>query len=237
MTKKELIQKYILYIYFFIQFILYISFLIIDLFFVSLNDVSSSIKYSTIILNLLFLIIFTMLDFKIDKLLVIFAFIFTIISDYFLLFKSDNESFIIGLIAFNIVQLIYFFRFHFLNFNLKKFLISLSLRIISSIFIIIIIYFFLPSYFNFLNIISLIYFINLIFNFLDPLINDYKIRKNQILAFGFFLFILCDINVGIVNIISSNFIFSFLMRFFYLPSQIFLFYSAYMDDKYIKNNQ
>ncbi len=124
--KKEKIEKDILIIYFIIEIILYLSFLIIDLFFNnSLNNVSSPIKYSTIIINLLFLIILTIFKFKIEKLIVIFAFIFTSISDYFLLFKNDNNSFLIGLITFNIVQLIYFFRFHYLYFSLKKFLLSL----------------------------------------------------------------------------------------------------------------
>lgn len=238
MIKKERLEKYILIIYFVIEIILYLSFLIIDLFFnSSLNNISSLIKYSTIILNLLFLIILSIFNFKIEKIIVIFAFIFTSISDYFLLFKSDNNSFLIGLITFNIVQLIYFFRFHFLYFSLKKFLLSLILRIIFIVSIILIIYFLLPSFYSLLNILALIYFINLIFNFLDPLINDFKNSKNQFLAIGFFLFILCDINVGIINALFYNNIISFLMRFFYLPSQVFLFYSANMDDKHIKNNQ
>lgn len=236
--KKEKIEKDILIIYFIIEIILYLSFLIIDLFFNnSLNNVSSLIKYSTIIINLLFLIILTIFKFKIEKLIVIFAFIFTSVSDYFLLFKNDNNSFLIGLITFNIVQLIYFFRFHYLYFSLKKFLLSLILRIILIISIILIIYFLLPSFYSLLNIIAIIYFINLVFNFLDPLINNIKKRKNQFLAIGFFFFILCDISVGITNAIIYNFIISFLMRFFYLPSQVFLFYSVNMDDKHIKNNQ
>ncbi len=220
-----------------IEIFLYLSFLSIDIFFNEFNEVSSLLKYFSIILNLIYLIFITIISYTKERLILVLAFIFTLISDYFLLFKTDYNSFLIGLIFFNIVQLIYFFKYQYLNFNKMKFLISMILRIIFIVIGILIIYFLLPTLFSLLNISAYIYFINLFFNFLDPLINNIKIKKNIILSLGFLLFIFCDINVGIVNLFNANIIFSILMWFFYLPSQILLFYSVYMDDKHIENNQ
>ncbi len=235
---KLVIKKIGLWIYLAIEIGLYISFLVLDTTFNTFNLTSSIIKYSSIIINLIFIILLSIFFFNKERLITIFIVIFTLISDYFLLFESDYNYLVVGLITFNIVQFLYFFRFHLLSFNKNKFIISLVLRIVLFIIAFLFIYFLLDkSYFNTLNILAVFYFINLVFNFLDPLISNYKDRKNQLLVVGFFLFILCDINVGLVNLNFNNVIFSILMWVFYLPSQVILLYSVYKDDKRIGNIQ
>ena len=78
---------------------------------------------------------------------------------------------------------------------------------------------------------ALIYFIQLLSNFIMTLVHSKKDKRNLILALALFLFILCDINVALNNLpIESEtfqFMVYFMMRLFYLPSQVILSINSY----------
>ena len=176
---------------------IYVLFILSDL-----NNIDSTyLKYAGIILCFLYClsqrnIIFSM------------ALLFTSISDYFLLVQDNN--YIIGISTFIVVQLIYCYYLYnqlcntYFPFRLLLFVIS-----------VIILY--LTEYLSLLNVLVSFYFINLVFNFICSL-SDKNLRM---FSLGLFLFICCDICVGLHNI-SLNPTAAFLMWVFYLPSQVII---------------
>lgn len=214
--KRISVKKLIFYIVSIIELILYLSFLCIDIFFNQIN--TTYIKYSCIIL----LFIFSFIYYKKWDLRHIsfrFAYLFTLIADLFLLVL--NNDYIIGVSFFLLAQISYFI---YLNHNEDKkriikyltiyFILAMPTSIIASI---------LLQPFDILYIIVSFYFSLLIIN----CISCFEKRKEIGLSLfiGFFLFILCDINVGLNNLdyINSNslllYLVSIAMWLFYLPSQ------------------
>ena len=183
-----------------IEFIIYISFIILDL----LKIDSSYIKY----IGIIFCLINNVLN---KNLIISLASLFTLCADYFLLLKNDNYE--IGLLFFIIVQLLYL-----LFIRSKKINPLYIFRFIFSILGILILY--CVNYMFFLNILVVFYFINLLFNAISSFNN-----KSKIFSIGLFLFVCCDICVGLHNILNYstlyNFI-SFMMWVFYLPSQVLI---------------
>lgn len=189
-------QKY-LKSFIFIETILYCCFVILDL----LANDSSLIKYLSIILCLLFAIINKK---KYQSL----ALFFTLIADYFLLIKINI---IPGLISFIIVQLIYMLYFHtnnipvYLKYRIITYLLLTVINLIIK----------LPLTYY----LALLYFSALLFNLLSC------VNYNKIHSLGMFLFILCDICVGLHNVLNYGLLYkiiSLLMWIFYLPSQVLL---------------
>lgn len=158
-----------------------------------------------------------------DTSLMCIAFIFTLISDLFLL--VINDYFEVGVLFFIIVQGLYFYRLIIVN-KLKYNLIYL---IVFVILIFQIMFLILIKEYDLLVFLSIIYFTTLIFNVIISTKN-YKI--NIYFALGLVLFLCCDIFVGLGNIdlyvnlpnfinkiINLNFDFQW---FFYIPSQVLI---------------
>lgn len=179
--------------------IIYICFLLCDLLLIN----STYIKYLGVLLCFVFAI------YNKDKYKSI-SLLFTLFADYFLLVLDNHYE--IGVLSFILVQLVY------------AFLISSSNdQRINSIYIrigVIVIGLFLLWYFDnytILNVLTIIYFSNLLVN----TILSYRCN-NVLLSVGLSLFLCCDICVGMHNILQTNTFFSFLMWFFYLPSQVLI---------------
>ena len=219
--KKFIKEKYF-YFVLIIEVIMYITFLILDL-----NNIESSfIKYLIIILNFIFGLtyFFFILDKekRKNKIPLLFSLLFTIFSDYFLLINRNYDLFIYGVIIFIIVQLLYLI-FNIINnsLNIKEIILNIIIRIILSLITLVIVYFLFKDLFTLLNILVIIYFINLLINFLTSLSYLKRNSLNIYLSLGFFLFILCDLNVGLYNL-NGSYISGILMWVFYVPSQYFL---------------
>ncbi len=246
--------KIITYIFLALELVLYILFLYLD-FSKNNSSLSSIIKYISILICLLFVLIpvkkeskfnISIINDSRDVLLLRLALIFTFISDYFLLFTNEI---IAGLFTFIIVQLLYLIRIY--NWKLDASMISRSkqplyLYLLSNILITILIL--IPSLILLnkikLDIMSIIlatfYFICLFINFIDVVKISFKTRsvRARIFAIGLFLFLLCDINVGLFNLTYYIPINPFLykkiyniasisMWLFYLPSQVLIALSKY----------
>ncbi|MBQ0036410.1 MAG: hypothetical protein KBT35_05790 [Firmicutes bacterium] len=187
-------------IFIIIEIIIFISFIVMDL-----NNIDSSyLKYLGIILCFIYNLINKNIIFLV-------ASIFTIISDYFLLLT--NNHIIIGLITFIIVQFTYMYYLH-----TKKINNHYLLRAIIYILIFIIT---LIIKTNIETLLALLYFSTLVIN----TICSYQNNNLFIYSLGLTLFIGCDINVGLHNIMSVGTIYelaTLFMWIFYLPSQVLI---------------
>ena len=220
MNKK--INYYFLSI-FIIELIIYISFLYLEF---NKNNINNYLKYSLIIINFLFGLIYLIKNYSKEKLFLVLGLLFTIGSDYFLLFKNSNKEYCIGISIFIIVQLMYFI-YNFLSnkLYLNEIIIEIIIRIFLIIVSLIFVYYFLNKYFNLVNVLAISYFINLLINFLECIFFFKRNKKrNIILIIGFLLFILCDLSVGLYNLKLID-AFKHLMWIAYAPSQFLLLYS------------
>lgn len=230
-----------------IELVLYLCFLYIDIFHGEEYRISSIIKFISIVGCLMFsiLVLEQQEDFK-SVYLIRVAMFFTVISDVFLLLTSEIEK---GIFTFCIVQGIY--RYYLWKVS-KDIRIDIRIDIRKdirkdrfSIFVyapnvmiglmITIIMYTLSLEVNRVLIITVFYFTSILINVVVAFRLALKVKKAfiTIFAIGMFLFLLCDINVGIFNLseflyvdgqlFQTLYLFSTVgMWLFYLPSQVLL---------------
>lgn len=218
--------------------ILYIWFMYIDIYNTKSFISSDGLKFLSMILVFVISLITRddALSFK-DLHLLQIGLLITIYADFFLLIL--NSHYILGIGLFSIVQILYSIRYKSddIKMTINKFLtIFFSLS-----FLYIIINFFLIKI-KFLLIIGLHYSFCLLTS-VKRGIDTYRYKKfpklnSQMIALGMILFLLCDINVGLYNILgfiafrnkTLNIIYnisSISMWLFYMPSQVLLSLSGY----------
>ena len=234
MFLSSTLKKVFLILVLLVELFLYTLFLYFD--FNDINiEISNWLKYVGIIICFLasLIPIFSKNSAK-TQYFIPFSLFFTLVSDYFLLINTDKNLYIFGVVIFIIVQLSYFIYIETLKKNKTSFLISLIFRIILSSILIIVLSI---IRFDLLSIVSACYFVELLMNFITSL-SLIKINKYfLIFSIGLLLFIGCDISVGLTNLdlfeghiknIVSN-----LMWIFYLPSQVLISFSNYINFKNI----
>ena len=250
-SKSRKVQLQITKIFILIQLLSYFTFIYFD--FSNLNgNISNLIKYFTILLCLIFVLIprkesgGSAVDHRLLKL----AFLFTFISDYFLLF---TEEIIPGLVTFIIVQVLYLLRIYRwkLDFNLiNKSKIILPMYFLRNLFagmILLLVLSLLSVKLELTIVLATFYFLSLLLNCFDLLRISFVIKTPQLRLFliGLLMFLLCDINVGIFNM--QQFIANPLVKYekiysiasvamwiFYLPSQVFIALSKVKLNKFLK---
>lgn len=195
--KRDILRKGFLII----ETILFVLFIVMDLF----HTDSSVVKYTGIVLCFLYSLAIRNTEGSI-------AFLFTLFADYFLLLR--NDSYLLGVLSFIIVQLIY-----------ARILFRGGCRLLFPVRVLMLVGAFLTLYllkmFDLLNVAALFYYSLLLGNFISSLTN----KENRTLSAGLFLFLCCDICVGLFNLIQSGPVYAFasvMMWVFYLPSQVFL---------------
>ena len=160
------------------------------------------------------------------------AFIFTLISDFFLVVNGKPEYKGIAMTSFLIVQIMYATYIYLTIENKKGLIIGLSLRLVLTTGMLFTTFIVLKNSCDYLAIVSIIYFVNLICNIIDCVIN---IKKMYLLLIALVLFMLCDVVTGlsvadgmyfaipstslISKVIYSPFNF---IWFFYVPSQVLI---------------
>ena len=234
MFLSSTLKKVFLILVLLVELFLYTLFLYFD--FNDINiEISNWLKYVGIIICFLasLIPIFSKNSAK-TQYFIPFSLFFTLVSDYFLLINTDKNLYIFGVVIFIIVQLSYFIYIETLKKNKTSFLISLIFRIILSSILIIVLSI---IRFDLLSIVSACYFVELLMNFITSL-SLIKINKYfLIFSIGLLLFIGCDISVGLTNLdlfeghiknLVSN-----LMWIFYLPSQVLISFSNYINFKNI----
>lgn len=180
--------------------IIYIVFIALDI----INVYSSFIKYLGIILCLIYVLSNNKKDYYLSS-------FFTLIADLFLLML--DSYYYIGILFFIVVQYRYASIINKLN---SKYTKSFSIiRLSICIFGIIVL--FITNNLSLTNAFVIIYFSNLLLNAFQSIST-----KNILLILGLFLFLGCDICVGIHNISNGKTIADILMWIFYLPSQVLI---------------
>ena len=160
------------------------------------------------------------------------AFIFTLISDFFLVVNGKAEYKGIAMTSFLIVQLMYAIYIYLTIENKKNLVIGLSLRLTLMTVLLILTFVVLKSGSDYLAVVSIIYFANLICNIIDCIIN---IKKLHLLLIALVLFMLCDVitglsvadglyfNIPATSIIAKIIYVPFnLIWLFYVPSQVLI---------------
>lgn len=186
------------------------------------------IKLEYVGILLCFCFSFIIYDNLIDTWTVRIALFFTAIADMFLLLMVGYE--LIGVIVFSIVQLIYGIRLIFMDNRKLTLNESVYLRFVFIIIFQLIGLIILKNY-DLLILITFFYLANLVTNVVLAI---YHYKTNTVFAIGLFLFLCCDIFVGLNNSqdylnISRDSIWNKLLNlpidlmwFFYFPSQVLI---------------
>lgn len=233
--KKKVYELILIQIVFVLITIFYFTFLYIDIFYSQYLQLSNNMKFACIILC--FFLSLLSKNNAIDtcniKLLQVGLFL-TVIADFILLILDSYYEF--GIAIFSAVQITYSIRYGVGNKRntIKKYIIILG--------IIFVIYTIVNTFLkiDLLIPISLFYGFCLIINVYKSIIvyarNLYPKPNGAMVVVGMILFLFCDINVAIYNIIRSTyFLFNTLLYkisfvsiwLFYLPSQVLLSLSGY----------
>lgn len=228
-NKKFVIEKLLYAIL-----IIFIAFLLTDIIFrYKVNLYSIYLKYSTIVLCFIISILIGKDGYNNrDTILVQFARFFTLLADYYLLVINDFK---LGVLCFCIVQIIYIIRHSLMEKKIYKnvffMIIAFLVAIIFSIIVNI-------NYFDkeLLSLGSLYaaLLITSVYCGVSTLKRGYYPRKGAlVISIGIILFLFCDLNVALFNIVryigfsKYEFLTGFLIWIFYLPSQILLTLSGY----------
>lgn len=215
-------KKIIISVFLSIQLLLYLLSVYIDTIFPT-----NVLEYLIIVINFIFGF-YLMLKIKSkDSLLTLIALFFTLIADTFLVLLAKYQT--IAMLSFSITQMFYFLKIKNLS-KENKINKYDYIRLISVISFLIIVTISTIKNFDMLILITTFYFIMLLFNFIDSL---KTFKKYPLFSIGLFLFICCDIFVGLnflKNSLPSISIINFLLNikfvdmvwFFYAPSQVIL---------------
>ncbi len=230
-------------IFLIIETVLYLSFLSLDIngFFAF----SAYIKYLSICIVFLFILLKSIQMRR--SFLIPVALGFSVFADYFLLFTS---SFIPGLMAFLVVQILLFLR---IQIRLD---LSVVYRIGPMLFLFVLgmaTLIILHPELDLVTVLAMIYFLCFLNNVLTVVITMntgqcWKDKTYLLFSMGLILFFICDIHVGIYNLstyVSSTsqiFIkyeswFSIAMWLFYLPGQTLIGLSNLLNKKYLQESK
>ena len=224
MLNFKKIDYIVISVFILLEIALYLSFLFIDKGIFVTRIESSTLKYASISLCLAFSLYCLIRKRKMVNCFIPIALVFTLISDYFLLFNTNQNLYVYGLITFIITQLIYFAFILYLRKSKLELLINLLVRFILTIAALVVAFYL--NYSDVLTILALVYFVELISNFLYSTFLIKHDKEYLIFSLGLLLFIGCDVNVGLNNVnlfegIDYSLV-NFLMWVFYLPSQVLL---------------
>ena len=224
MLSFKKIDYIVISVFILLEIALYLSFLFIDKGIFVTRIESSTLKYASISLCLAFSLYCLIRKRKMVNCFIPIALVFTLISDYFLLFNTNQNLYVYGLITFIITQLIYFAFILYLRKSKLELLINLLVRSLLTIAALVVAFYL--NYSDVLTILALVYFVELLSNFLYSTFLIKLDKEYLIFSLGLLLFIGCDINVGLNNVhlfegIDYSLV-NFLMWVFYLPSQVLL---------------
>ncbi|MBQ2070401.1 MAG: hypothetical protein II467_05680 [Bacilli bacterium] len=191
-------------------------------FFPELNLATTYLKFSLVVICFLYVLLYFLHQFLKDgcrdRLFLMCALLFTVLADIFLLVL--NRYYDAGVSIFILAQLLHFIR---ASRQLKErriyLYISIALRAFLCVGVPLLL--FPLGQVSSTNILSMVYFPLLVMNLVDSLFMAIRIdrQKGIYLSIGFFLFLCCDISVGLSNLGVSLW---WLIWIFYGPSQILI---------------
>lgn len=208
------------------EIILYIVFLTFDCASVDLSGAAAYVKFASILLCVAMSILIFIENKTIEGLFIMLGLSFTLAADYYLIF---TDRYIYGIISFIIVQVIYLNKLlwskklkYKIGFIVLIFMLwNIAMLLIKGIYVL-----------EPIAVLALLYIVTFLTNIAIAAVALYKKRtiENKIFLAALILFLMCDINVGLVNIDTAQLSFSLsvsnvnyiLIWFFYLPSQVLL---------------
>lgn len=211
--------------------IIYLMFLYIDAVSKDLGNIYSlRLKYFTIILCFIISLSIASHGYsREDKFLVQLARFFTLIADYFLVISNNFNA---GVFFFCLVQITYIIRHSMMEDKRYKNFIFFITALAAALIIALNIK--MPSIDKGLIVLAFVY-ASLLTTSLYCSISTvkrgrYPKKASWIISLGMFLFFMCDLNVGLFNVIEDGnikFFIGFLMWLFYVPSQLLLSLSGF----------
>lgn len=236
---KEFIKGFIkifIKVFIIVEIILYIAFFILDCtsaYLNGANQAASYVKFASIILCMLMSLIIFIENKNRESLFIVLGMCFTLAADYYLLFTG---RYIYGIISFIFVQVIYFNKL----LRAEKLKIKIGFLIIIFMLWNIVMLIIKNVYaLDPVTVLALLYIVVFFTNICLSGTALYKNRtiENKIFLSALILFLLCDLNVGLVNIDTAQLSFNIntgdinyiLIWLFYLPSQVLLVLSAALE--------
>lgn len=208
------------------EIILYIVFLTFDCASVDLSGAAAYVKFASILLCVAMSILIFIENKNLEALFIMLGLSFTLTADYYLIF---TDRYIYGVISFIIVQVIYLNKLlwskklkYKIGFIVLIFMLwNIAMLLIKGIYVL-----------EPIAVLALLYIVTFLTNIAIAAVTLYKKRtiENKIFLAALILFLMCDLNVGLVNIDTAQLSFSLsvsnlnyiLIWFFYLPSQVLL---------------
>lgn len=220
------------------EIILYIVFLTFDCASVDLSGAAAYVKFASILLCVAMSILIFIENKNLEALFIMLGLSFTLAADYCLIF---TDRYIYGVISFIIVQVIYLNKLlwpkklkYKIGFIVLIFMLwNIAMLLIKGIYVL-----------EPIAVLALLYIVTFLTNIAIAAVALYKKRtiENKIFLAALILFLMCDINVGLVNIDTAQLSFSLsisnvnyiLIWFFYLPSQVLLVLFATLKGNHCK---
>lgn len=223
MMKRLSVRQIAFLAFFAVELAIYVTFIIMA----SLNQPDPIyLKYAGVLLCLAMSVAFLCVKGRgSDNIVLTVALVFTAISDLFILVLDKYYE--IGLVTFILTQSVYLYRLY--ADRIKKIYVTLIVRVV--IMLAIIVTFAAIGKLNLLVAECAIYITMLVGNVVDAFIVCKGGLKNLLFAIGLFLFLCCDICVGLDNmgsVIGAELpatlikVVSFSIWVFYLPSQVLI---------------
>lgn len=206
------------------EIILYIVFLTLDCASVDLSSAAAYVKFASILFCAAMSILIFIENKTIEGLFIMLGLSFTLAADYYLIF---TDRYIYGIISFIIVQVIYLNKLlwskklkYKIGFIVLIFMLwNIAMLLIKGIYVL-----------EPIAVLALLYIVTFLTNIAIAAVTLYKKRtiENKMFLAALILFLMCDLNVGLVNIDTAQLSFSLsvsnlnyiLIWFFYLPSQV-----------------
>ncbi|MCD8200895.1 MAG: lysoplasmalogenase family protein, partial [Clostridia bacterium] len=157
-------------------------------------DTDIAVKYSSVCICAFFALL-CCYSLEPTDFLLLGAMVFTIVSDWFLLVTGENI--VVGLSTFIVAQLLHFVRISIIRRKVP--IVSIILRVVIPV-VAIVVMAFMDDLLCAETVLVAIYFSQLVMNFADSIVLCKKSRLYILLCVGMFLFICCDINVGLYNL-------------------------------------
>ncbi len=214
--------------------ILVLLFLIIELVLFTLIQIPDQEYFSTFcFLAVGISWLFACINFKKCRhnILIIAGLLATLCADIFLVLLDPINQ-IMGMVFFNITQILYFILIFSKAKSKKEKVIHLIVRAVALILVIIICWIVLKEKTDFLSIISVFYITNLVLNIIFSIVHE---RKVSLFSVGLILFLMCDLLIGFqmamdvyLNISQNSFIYQIIHSeikwawVFYVPSQVLI---------------
>lgn len=227
-------KKSITKVFIYVSTMIFIAFLCTDIIFKDKTNLYSIyLKYSTIVLCFILSILIGKDGYsKKDTLLLQFAKFFTLIADYYLLITANYK---LGILCFCAVQIIYIIRHSLMEKSIYKNVTFIIIALIMSLLTPILVN--INSFDKSLLSLGSLYgalLVTSVYCGLSTLKRGYYPKKAAFfISIGITLFLLCDLNVALFNIVPYiglgryEFFTGFLIWIFYFPSQILLSLSGF----------